>query len=338
MGKGFLSRFTGKKENNRLCSDTGILVERILKGQLSDIKISAALVCLKHNRSPRIYRKALDVLDRFNRIDTEVKESIEISYPYRRKNFSPYILIGSAVVLSLLPDSGVKTVFHGENMPQPTTKDVFDYLDISTLSTEDSLSMLKNLNIGFFNRKLFLPEISALGHIRLELNINDIFTVLERFHNPVGSDYCLLAVRSEREVDFYRELLDGRYRRFGILLEREPYPDAINPTRLYIYGDREEVVNIDFPDSTVRPFMYRKFDLNRHVDFIKHLLSGELKEYRHLLFVNGAILLYLAGRTKGIQEGYEITRELFESYDYSQILRNIQRYTDYLNYKNIYEL
>jgi len=338
MGKGFISRFTGKKEKNRLCSDTGLLVERILNGELSDVKISAALVCLKHNRSPRLYRKALEVMDRFNRIGIKVKDSVEISYPYKRKNFSPYILIGSAIVLSLLPDSGIKTVFHGENMPLPTTKDIFDYLDISTLSIDDSLNMLQNLNIGFFNRKLFLPEIPNISHVRFELNINDIFTVLERFHNPVGSDYCLLAVRNERDVEFYRKLLDGRYKRFGILLEREPYPDVVNPSRLYIYGDKKAVINIDFPNSEIKPFIYKEFSLDQQVEFIKHLLSGKLKDWEHLLFINGAVLLCLTGKTEEIKEGYRITQELFEKYDYSQILKNIQKYTDYLNYKNIYEL
>jgi len=338
MGKGILSRLITGKNKNKLCGDTSQLAERILSNQLSDIKKAAALVCLKHNKSPKLYRKIFQVLDGLNKIRVKYTDSIEVSYPYKRKRFSPYLLIPASIVLSLLPDSSVKTVFHGENLPVATTKDVFDYLDISAISIEDSLGMLKNLNLAFFNTKLFLPELSKINHLRLELNMNDVFTILERFLNPVGSWFGIAAVRNERELGFTEHLLQGRYRRYVVVVEREPFPDILNSTTVFLYGDRKETVYIDFEKYGWKHFLYRNFGLEEHIDFIKKLLSKELPEYEHLLFINGALLLYLKERVKTIDEGVEITRELFKKYDYSQILRNIQRYTDYLNYKNIYEL
>ncbi|MDQ7056072.1 MAG: hypothetical protein Q9M89_06235 [Persephonella sp.] len=39
-----------------------------------------------------------------------------------------------------------------------------------------------------------------------------------------------------------------------------------------------------------------------------------------------------------LKEGFEVSKEMFSRYDYRQILKNIQRYSDYLNYRNIYQL
>ncbi len=336
MGNRFLKRI--KKGNKKLSSGVAGIVRDILEGNYSDIKTAGALVCLKQHKSPRSYRKALDVLDEFKRINRTVKDSIELAYPYRRKNFSPYFLIPAGIVLSLLPDSRVKTVFHGENAPTPATKDLFDYLNLSPISTEDSLSMLENLNISFFNRKIFLPEISSIAHIRIDLNINDIFCHIERYLNPVGSEFSIGGVRSRKELDFYRQLLEGRYRRYILVEDREGYPDVVCSTVAYLYGDREEIIEIDLSKFGGKQFLYRKLDLSSHIEFITDLLSKKLPRYEPLLHINGGLLLYLKGAVNSLQEGFEISKELFSKYDYSQILKNLQRYTDYLNYKNIYEL
>ncbi|WP_457642684.1 hypothetical protein [Persephonella sp.] len=335
MGRGFLERLIYRKEDEKLCGNVQQLVSRMLDGKLSDVKISASLVCLKHKKSPQLYRKVLNTLDRYNRIKYRQPDSTEVSYPYRMKKFSPYLLIPAGIVLSLLPDSSVKTVFHGELLSRPATKDIFDHLSLSPLSIEDSTQMLKNMNFAFFNRKLFLPELSSLNGIRQELNINDVFSVVERFLSPVGSEFMVAGVTSQKEAEFISSMLDGRYRKFAVTVGKEPFPDIVDSTYLYING--KPVVEVDIYRYG-RPFSYREFSVGGHVRFIKELLEKKLPEFEHLLFLNGALLLYLKGRVDSIEEGYSLTEELFYKYDFGQILRNFQRYTDYLNYKNIYEL
>ncbi|SNZ11444.1 Anthranilate phosphoribosyltransferase [Persephonella hydrogeniphila] len=336
MGSRFLKRI--KRENKKFNSGVAGVIRNILEGNYSDIKTAGALVCLKQHKSPKSYRKALEVLDEFKRINKAVKDSIEVAYPYRRKSFSPYFLISAGIVLSLLPDSKIKVVFHGENAPTAATKDIFDYLNLSPISTEDSFSMLENLNISFFNRKIFLPEVSSITHIRVDLNINDIFCHIERYINPVGSEFSVGGIRSKRELDFYTQLLKGRYKRFALIEDREGFPDIVGSTAVHIYGDREEVQEVDISKFGGKPFLYRKLDLSSHIEFINNLLSKKLPEYEPLLHINSSVLLYLKGEVSSLQEGFELSKELFDRYNYEQILRNLQRYTDYLNYKNIYEL
>ncbi len=327
-----------RKGNGKLCSGTSGMVRNILEGSYSDIKIAAALVCLKHNKSPKSYKAALNVLDGYKKIPFKDENSIEIAYPYRRKNFSPYFLIASGIILSLLPRSEIKTVFHGENLPLPTTKDIFDYLDISTVSNEDSYNILKNLNIGFFNRKLFLPQLSSINHIRIDLNINDVFCHVEKYLNPLSSEYAVGGVKNNRQLLFYRDLLKERYRRFALIEDREGFPDITSSTNVYIFGDKEEIIEIDISVFKGKDFLYKKLDLSEHVSFIKDLLDKKIPEYEPLLHLNSGLLLYLKGVVNDLKEGFELSEELFKKYDYLQVLKNIQRYSEYLNYKNIYEL
>jgi len=194
--------------------------------------------------------------------------------------------------------------------------------------------MLKNLNIGFFNRSLFLPSLSDLNGLREELNIDDLFNYTEKFVNPVGSMYHITGAK-ESEIDFYIDLLKERYRRFGVVTGVDGYPDITGRSKLYIYSDGKlERYDLDIDNFELKG----RFSPRDHSEFITELLSKRLKDYERYLFINGAVLLLVRGTVRSIEEGYKITEDLFHRYDYSQILRNIQRYSDYLNYKNIYEL
>ena len=337
-GRFFRSFFKWEDRENRLCGDIKQLIERILEEKLSDIKIAAALVCLKQHKSPYVYGKALDVVRGYiKKVEFSLPDSIEVGYPYFMKKSSPYFLIPASIVLSLLPRSDIKTVFHGESLRKQSTKAIFDFLDLTLLTNDDSISMLKHLNIGFFNRSLFLPELSSLNRIRDELGINDIFSYIEKFLNPVGSKYLITGVKTEKDLEFYSELLKRRYKSYAIVLNRDGFPDITGFTKVFLYidNDRKE---IDLSVFDTGKFSYPEFDPKSHSQFIIDLLSKKLKDYEKLLFVNGGILLLLRGVTNSLREGYEITEELFGKYDFSQILRNIQRYSDYLNYKNVYEL
>ncbi|MBK3332695.1 hypothetical protein GWK41_06405 [Persephonella atlantica] len=334
MGRKLIPPVFWKKEKG-LSGNVKQLVDRMLKGELSDIKVSAALVCLKHRKSPELYRKVFPVVDRFKKTNIEIKDSIEVAYPYRRKRFSPYLLIPASVVMSLLPDSSVKAVFHGDNLPYQSTKDIFDYLNISPLTVEDSYDFLKNLNLSFFSRKLFLPEISRINRVRFELNIRDVFSYIERFLNPAYSDYAVYGVSSEREIDFYLRLLDGRYKRAAAVVNTEGFPDIVSSGTVVVGSN---VLDIDLSKFKAKGFVFRKLSLEEHLEFINRLLSKQLPEYENLLHINSGLLLLLVGKVKELKEGFELSKELFSKYDYRQILKNIQRYSDYLNYRNIYQL
>ncbi|WP_457623624.1 hypothetical protein [Persephonella sp.] len=340
MEKRFL-RFLFKvdEENNKLTGDVKILIEKILDRKISDIKVASVLTCLKYKKSAVLYGKALDVLrKRLERNDLFIPDSIEVSYPYRLKRTTPYFMVAASLVLSLLPKSDIKTVFHGDSFPKRSIKDLFDYLNLTVLSIYDSENMLRNLNITFFNRSLLLPELSDLNRLREEININDIFYYIERFINPVGSMYSLSGSVSESEMFFYRDLLRNRYKRSVLILNTEGYPDIYGKTVLLLLeGEREKFVEVNH--KNLKSFKFRGFlTPKKHADFIKNLLEKNIPEYEPLLFLNGAVLLLLRGVTESIEDGYEITESLFKSYDFGQILRNIQNYSDYLNYKNIYEI
>ena len=324
-----------RKKGNKISGNVPQLIKKILEGELSDIKLSAALVCLKHKKHPELYKKAFPVIDSFKKDIPHIKDSVEIGYPSKRKRFSPYFLIPASIVLSLFPDSSVKIVFHGENTNHPSTKDIFDYLNISPLAVEDSYDFLTHLNVSFFNRKLLLPELSQVSKIRFELNIKDIFFYIERFLNPVSSDYVIYGVRNEREVDFYKKLLEGRYKKTAVVVNGEEFPDIVSSGTVFVGNTPVEV---DLSTFNANNLNFQQFSLEEHLEFINKLLSKQLPQYENLLHVNGGLILLLKGKVKELKEGFEISKELFNKYDYRQILHNIQKYSDYLNYKNIYQL
>ncbi len=335
MGRGFLRGFFKENKDNRLTGSLQEIIDKILSRKLSDIKISSFLVFLKYHRSPYTFGKAIDVLrSKVEKVDLFLPDSVEVGYPYPMKEKSPYFMIASAVVLSLLPKSEIKAVFHGDNTGRSSTKDIFDYLGITLLTNEDSENMLKNLNIGFFNRALFLPSLSDLNGLREELNIKDLFSYTERFVNPVSSMYHVTGSGS-LNVEFYKEILRDRYKRFGIVVGGGEFPDVVGRSKLIICTD-EILKQYDIEIDDFR--LEKKFSSKDHADFLTDLLGKKLPQYEKYLFINGAVLLLVRGFTDSIEEGYKITQDLFYSYDFSQILRNIQRYSDYLNYKNIYEI
>ncbi len=335
MKRIFFRTLFGSYGNESLTGSTVDIMRKVLDGKLSDVKTASLLTFLKYHRSPYIYGKVIDVLrDKLEGIDLLVPDSIELGYSYRLKKDTPYFMIASAIVLSLLPRSDIKAVFHGDNLSKGSTKDIFDHLGITVLTNKDSESMLKNLNIGFFNRSLFLPSLSDLNYLREELNIDDVFSYAEKFVSPVGSLYHITGA-DITDIDFYLDLLKNRYERFGIIAGKRGFPDIVGSSELVLFSkDRLKRFKIDIEHIS----SVGKLSPKDHSEFIKELLSKRLKNYEKYLFINGAVLLLVRGVVGSIEEGYEITKDIFYSYDYSQILRNIQRYSDYLNYKNIYEL
>ena len=283
---------TGVKTNRDLSFEESVdMMTQILNQSVHSEQIAAFLLGWRMKpESNTEFRGALEACDKFIK-KTEIKNSLELGYPFDGKTRNPYIF---PLVAKILEKQNLNLVISGDLL-QPskggiTTKEICENITLSS-------------NLHYFDRADYFEKLHNLSKIRGRLGLRTGFNTIEKLPHVAKSEYAITGVFHKPYVKKYIEIFKDRYKKFALIQGNEGTPELFGKGRLWvsIKGDVKEYVidpkeyGIDYKKST------DKISLEESIKQIKN----PTKEYMKLATLNAAIYLFVSDRATSIKEAYD---------------------------------
>ena len=288
---------SGKKHNSDLSEAEMIeATDMILKREISNEEISAFL--LGWRVKPETVDEFKGVVQSFDKyiIKKNIPNSIELGYPYDGKKNNPYLF---TLIAKTLKKYDINIIITGDKL-QPakngiTAKDIINNYDIKDID-----------NLHFFDRENCFKELSNLTDIRNRLGIRTGLNTVERLLNPANSEYALIGVFHKPFMQKYVDIFAERYKRFTIVKGNEGTAEIFSKTQFWT------IENQKVQEYKIDP---KKFGINYNKSWERisleesiNLISNPDDEFMKLVNLNSALILYIFGKVKTIEDGYEILK------------------------------
>ena len=260
---------TGPRGNRDLSFDESKdMMTQILKREATPEQIAAFLIGWRlKSETVEEFCGALSALDDLS-VQTEVPNSIELGYPFDGKAKNPYLL---EQIATQLKSSKLNLVVMGDKL-QPAK---------GGLTTKELCATLSLENLHFFDRANYLQELHKLTELRMLLGLRTGLNTLEKLTKVACSKSAITGVRHKPYVKKYIDIFSSRYERFALIQGDEGTPELFKKGKLWLSE------NSHVSEYLVDPAFYS---------------SSEDEETLGRL--NAAILLFVAGEKKSINEAY----------------------------------
>jgi anthranilate phosphoribosyltransferase len=283
---------TGKKHNRNLSEDE--MFDATLQMLNQDIfpeQTSAFLLGWRINvESVDEFRGCLRALKKSVQ-KIEVKDSIEIGYPYDGKVKNPYLF---SLIAKVLEPHGVNLIVSGDLL-QPaksgiTTKEICTSIDL-------------NKNLHYFDRSDYCPLLSNLSEIRMRLGLRTGLNTVEKLLNPAKSKYALIGTFHKPFVEKYAKIFADQYEKLFIVQGNEGTPEVFSKCKYWVAENgeiTEYYINpADFGITYQKS--WERITLEESLEAIQNPSSELLK----LVKLNAVFYLFMIGRIESIEEGWE---------------------------------
>jgi len=284
---------TGTKTNRDLTFDEAEdMMQQILDGVPYNEQIAAFLVGWRLKpETTEEFKGCISACDKYIK-KTDIKNSLELGYPFDGKVNNPYIF---PLVAKALKKTDLNLVVSGDEL-QPakggiTTKEICNNIDLEK-------------NLYYFEREDFFREFHQLTELRTRLGLRTGFSTIEKLPHVASSEYAITGVFHKPYVKKYVEIFSHRYKRFAVLQGNEGTPELFSKGRLWIAEDN------DITEFIIDP---QHYGINYKRSWQQISLEDSLKqiqnpsdEYLKLASLNAAIYLFVTQKAKNIDEAYEM--------------------------------
>lgn len=264
---------TGPKGNRDLSyEESEDMMTQILNAQVPKELISAFLLGWRLKpETVEEFNGALNAIDKFS-THTELKNSIELGYPFDGKAKNPYLL---PLIAEALKENDLNLVILGDEL-QPakgglTTKELMN----------DEIFTNK---LHFFDRSDYCETLHNLTDLRQGLGLRTALNTIEKLPNITNSDFAITGVHHKPYVKKYIDIFAQRYKRFALIQGNEGTPELFKKGTLWISE------NSELSEYIIDPKEYGVYGLDD--------LQGLAK-------LNAAILLFVSKKAASIQEAYQ---------------------------------
>lgn len=283
---------TGKKHNRNLSEDE--MFDAMIQMLSQDIfpeQTSAFLLGWRINvETVDEFRGCLKALST-NVQKTEVKDSIEIGYPYDGKVKNPYLF---SLIAKVLEPHGLNVIVSGDALQSAkseiTIKEICSSIDIDK-------------NLHYFDRSEYCPKLSDLSEIRMRLGLRTGLNTVEKLLNPAKSKYALIGTFHKPFVEKYAKIFSDQYEKLIIVQGNEGTPEVFSKCKYWVCEDgeiSEHYINpADFGITYQKS--WERITLEESLESIQNPSSELLK----LAKLNAVLYLFIAGRIESIEEGWE---------------------------------
>lgn len=283
---------TGPKGNRDLSFDESKdMMTQILNQSVHGEQIAAFLLGWRLKpETVEEFRGSLSACDSFVKQE-QIKNSIELGYPFDGKAKHPYIF---PLVAKILEDTALNLVVMGDAM-QPAKNGI----TIKDICTKIELSK----NTHYFDRADFCKELHNLTDIRNRLGVRSGFNTIEKLPNVAKSEYAITGVFHKPYVEKYMKIFSDRYKRFALIKGNEGTPELFTKGNIWISeGEKMEELIVD-------PAFYG-VNIEKSLQMISledslEALQNPSEELLKLARLNAAILLFVSEKAKNIDEAYE---------------------------------
>ena len=283
---------TGPKGNRDLSFDESEdMMTQILNQDVHSEQIAAFLLGWRLKpETTEEFRGALCACDSFI-TQKEVKNSLELGYPFDGKAKNPYIF---PLVAEVLQESGLNLVVVGDDLLPAkggiTIKDICTKIELTS-------------NTHYFDRAEFFDKLHKLTEVRNRLGLRTGFNTIEKLPHVAKSEYAITGVFHKPYVKKYVEIFSDRYKRFALIQGNEGTPELFSKGRLWISNERE------IEEFIIDPAYYG-IDYKKSWDTITledslNQLKNPSDEYMKLARLNAAVYLFVTQNASSIDEAYE---------------------------------
>ncbi len=283
---------TGPKGNRDLSfEEAKDMMQQVLNQSVPSEQIAAFLLGwrLKPETNEE-FRGALAACDE-NITKSEVKNSIELGYPFDGKAKNPYIF---PLVAKVLQEHNLNLILIGDEK-QPakdgiTIKDIVSKIELTS-------------NIHYFDREIFFNKLHKLTDIRNKLGLRTGFNTIEKLPGVAQSQYAITGVFHKPYVKKYAEILKGRYKKIALIQGNEGTPELFSKGRLWMVdGDDTQEYIIDPEHFGIH---YKKSWEQITLEDSIAQLQNPSNEYLKLARLNAAVYLFIAQKHNSIEEAFE---------------------------------
>ena len=312
---------------NKIFDKTNLNIEesiyifnKIMNGELDDIKIASILIGLKLKGetkdeiigAAKVMRdKSLKIKSPHNTIDTcgtggDMKDTLNIS-------------TSAAIVAA---SAGVKVAKHG-NRSVSSKSGSADMLEKIGYKITSNISELENSlnhkNFCFLFAQNHHTAMKNVINVRKNLGTRTIFNLLGPLTNPANTNRQLLGVYSKNLVNIHcsclKDLgsekalvvhgLDGMDE---ISLSDKTYVNELKDNKIleYIFDPRDygyKLININD---------IKGGDPDFNVNCFKKMINGEYIEFQKIVEINAGIAIYLSNHAKNFKEGFDLAKKVIE--------------------------
>jgi anthranilate phosphoribosyltransferase len=285
---------TGPKGNRDLSFDESKLaMEMILSGEVSPDMISAFLIGWRLKpETIEEYKGALEALIQ-NTKKQKIENSIELGFPFDGKARMPYLF--PLIAKYLVPQNINLVVTGDERVPSKegiTTKEIINEIKLPS-------------NVHYFDRKDYLPKLSALSELRNNLGLRTAINTLEKASKVGDSDFASFGVFHRPYVEKYSEIFRDKFKSFLIVQANEGSPEVINKCKIW------KVSGTDCQEILIEPEKYgidsSKFNfedskMENTIELLKSASSDAVK----LSKLNAAVLLWLRNENVTLNDALNV--------------------------------
>jgi anthranilate phosphoribosyltransferase len=284
---------TGPKGNRDLSFDEAKdMMQQLLNQSVPSEQIAAFLLGWRLKpETTEEFRGALAACDE-NIINSEVKNSLELGYPFDGKAKNPYIF---PLVAQTLQKQNLNLVIIGDEK-QPAK----DGITIKEIVSQIEL----HPNLHYFDREKFFNKLHKLTDIRNRLGLRSGFNTIEKLPGVAKSEYAITGVFHKPYVKKYAEIFSNRYKKFALIQGNEGTPELFSKGRLWI------VENEDIQEYIIDP---EYFDIHYKKSWDKISLQESLSqlknpsdEFLKLARLNAAVYLFVTQNAPTIEDGYDM--------------------------------
>ena len=320
-------------KNNLSYEESYDLMNQIMSGKISEIKLSSILtsLSLKGESEDEIAGMAKSMQEKALRLETNY-DCLDIVGTGGDKQSTFNVSTTAALVAAC---SGVKVAKHGNRAASGNTgsADVLEALNINiNIDINKSLEMLDKYNFSFMFAQNFHPSMKYAMPTRKELGFKTIFNNLGPLTNPANSKYLMIgvsdidtgnkmsnALRILNKTALVVHGMEGLDEAsiFGdtYVWEIRPSSSADNvPSRLASLASstaslKEYKINPD--QFGLKKIPIEKLVVNSPEQSalkITELFNGDNYELLDCIALNAGLGLYISGKSKDILSGIEISK------------------------------
>lgn len=228
----------------------------------------------------------------------------------------------STVVALICAGAGLNVAKHGNRSATSAcgSADVLEALGILIDLPPDLVAKsIREVGIGFIFARRYHPAMKNVAKLRSELPFPTIFNLLGPLSNPASPEIQIIGVFSEELLDPISDALIGLGIERGYIVFGKEGLDEVS-----ISGETEVVelkngtkthyiiVPEDFGLQRIPLEYIRGGDVNKNVDIVLRILSGEKSPYRDAVVVNSALALIIGGKASSIKEGRFLAEEILD--------------------------
>ncbi|QOP45389.1 glycosyl transferase [Sulfurimonas paralvinellae] len=283
---------TGPKGNRDLSfEEAQDMMTQILNQSIPTEQIAAFLLGWRLKpETTEEFQGALAACDK-NITKSEVKNSIELGYPFDGKAKNPYIF---PLVAKALEKHNLNLVLVGDEK-QPakdgiTIKDIITHINLTP-------------NTHYFDRKEFFNKLHNLTDVRNKLGLRSSFSTIEKLSGVAKSEYAITGVFHKPFVKKYAEIYTDRYKHLALIQGNEGTPELFSKGRLWIVNGEdieEHIIDPEYFDIHYKK-SWETITLQDSLD----QLNNPSEEYLKLAQLNAAVYLFITQKYNSIEEAFE---------------------------------